>query len=147
MATEYIGSRYVPKFTDNPESQWTNTVTYEPLTIVLYQGNSYTSRQFVPIGIDINNTNYWAETGNYNAQVEIYRREVRSILPYDSTPTEGSAKGVTSDGVYNAINDVSNNLNAAITRIAELEAKLANVGVLSESNTYGAIKESGFIHD
>jgi lysophospholipase L1-like esterase len=29
----------------------------------------------VPIGIDINNNDYWALTGNYNAQVEAYRAE------------------------------------------------------------------------
>lgn len=75
---EYIGARYVPKFFDdgNGGSQWTNTVSYEPLTIVLYEGNSYTSKQFVPIGVAITNGTYWAETGNYNSQVEQYRQEV-----------------------------------------------------------------------
>lgn len=72
--TQYIGSRYVPLFAD--PSEWSNTKTYEALTIVLHQGNSYTSKQFVPIGIDINNTEYWAITGNYNAQVESYRQDV-----------------------------------------------------------------------
>ena len=43
---------------------------------MLYQGNSYTSRQYVPIGVDILNEEYWANTGNYNAQVEAYRQEV-----------------------------------------------------------------------
>lgn len=75
--TQYIGSRYVPIFGRKGETsiQWDNTGTYEPLTIVLYQGNSYTSRQFVPIGIDILNEDFWANTGNYNAQVEQYRQE------------------------------------------------------------------------
>ena len=75
--TQYIGSRYVPMFADPAE--WNNKRTYEPLTIVLNEGNSYTSRQFVPVGIDISNDDYWAETGNYNAQVEAYRREVQSF--------------------------------------------------------------------
>lgn len=75
---QYIGARYVPIFGRKGELsiEWDNTGTYEPLTIVLYQGNSFTSRQFVPVGVDINNEQYWAETGNYNAQVEMYRREV-----------------------------------------------------------------------
>jgi hypothetical protein len=72
--TQYIGARYVPVFADPAE--WSSTKQYEPLTIVLYQGNSFTSKQFVPIGIDINDTNYWVETGNYNAQVEQYRQSV-----------------------------------------------------------------------
>lgn len=71
--TQYIGSRYVPIFADPIEHS--TAKTYEPLTIVLHEGNSYTSKQFVPKGIQITNEAYWAETGNYNAQVEAYRRE------------------------------------------------------------------------
>ena len=74
---EYVGARYVPLFSD--PLQWSNTQTYEPLTIVLNQGNSYTSRQFVPTGIDISNEDYWALTGNYNAQIEQYRQEVKQL--------------------------------------------------------------------
>lgn len=72
--TQYIGSRYVPIFADPAE--WNSARTYEPLTIVLNEGNSYTSRQFVPAGVELANTDYWLETGNYNAQVEQYRQEV-----------------------------------------------------------------------
>ncbi len=72
---EYIGARYVPLFAS--PLQWSSENTYEPLTIVQYQGNSYTSRQYVPTGIDILNESYWALTGNYNAQIEAYRAEVR----------------------------------------------------------------------
>lgn len=74
---EYIGARYVPVFAKPIE--WDNTRTYEPLTIVAYQGNSYTSTQSVPTGIDITNENYWVQTGNYNAQVEAYRQEVQRV--------------------------------------------------------------------
>ena len=75
--TQYIGARYVPIFADPAE--WNDTRTYDPLTIVLHNGGSYTSKQFVPVGIDIENTDYWAFTGNYNAQVEQYRAEVRAF--------------------------------------------------------------------
>ena len=75
--TQYIGARYVPIFAEPDE--WDNTKKYEPLTIVLHEGNSYTSKQAVPVGIDINDTKFWAQTGNYNAQVEGYRREVRAF--------------------------------------------------------------------
>lgn len=73
--TQYVGARYVPLFA-NP-AQWTNDRQYEPLTIVLHQGNSFTSMQYVPVGIDITNEEFWAQTGNYNAQVEQYRQEVK----------------------------------------------------------------------
>ena len=74
---EYIGARYVPLFADPVE--WDNTRTYEPLTIVMYQGDSYTSKQSVPVGINILNETYWVPTGNYNAQTEAYRRETREV--------------------------------------------------------------------
>ena len=74
---QYVGARYVPVFA-NP-LEWSNTREYEPLTIVTYQGNSYTSMQYVPTSISIDNTAYWALTGNFNAQVEAYRAEVRAF--------------------------------------------------------------------
>ena len=71
---EYTGMRYVPVFADPPE--WSSANSYEPLEIVIHEGSSYTSKTFVPVGIDISDTGYWALTGNYNAQVEQYRQEV-----------------------------------------------------------------------
>ena len=68
----YVGHRYVPKIF----GEWDNTKIYEPLSIVQYQGASYTSRQSVPAGVEITNDDYWAVTGNYNAQVEQYRQDV-----------------------------------------------------------------------
>lgn len=70
----YTGMRYVPVFADPPE--WSSANSYEPLEIVIHKGNSYTSKTFVPVGIDISDPRYWALTGNYNAQVEQYRQEV-----------------------------------------------------------------------
>lgn len=81
--TQYIGARYVPLFA-NP-LEWSINTAYEALTIVYHQGNSYTSRQAVPTGIDISNGDYWALTGNYNAQIEQYRQEVQA---YNARITE-----------------------------------------------------------
>ena len=74
---QYVGARYVPVFANPPE--WSDTREYEPLTVVTYQGNSYTSMQYVPTSISIADTAYWALTGNFNAQVEAYRAEVRAF--------------------------------------------------------------------
>src|SRR5699024_4924876 len=71
----YVGHRYVPLFL----GQWTRTKEYEGLSIVSYKGDSYTSRKRVPVGIDIKNEEYWAVTGNYNAQIEEYRKETLHI--------------------------------------------------------------------
>lgn len=75
--TQYVGARYVPLFADPAE--WSNQNAYEPLTIVVHEGNSYTSKMAVPKGVDISNEKYWALTGNYNAQVEEYRKEVKTF--------------------------------------------------------------------
>ena len=71
----YVGHRYVPKIMGD----WDNTQLYEPLSIVQYQGNSFTSRQYVPSGVELTNEEYWASTGNYNAQIEQYRQDVRNL--------------------------------------------------------------------
>ena len=69
----YVGMRYVPLF----DGEWDATKDYEPLTVVSIDGNSYTSKTFVPAGVNpVGNPEYWSETGNYNAQVEAYRQEV-----------------------------------------------------------------------
>lgn len=72
---EYVGARYIPLFMGD----WDVDADYEPLSVVLYQGASYTSRQSVPHGVAITNTDYWALSGNYNAQVEAYREEVQTF--------------------------------------------------------------------
>ena len=82
---KYIGARYIPLFGRKGEEsiEWDNSAPYEPLTVVLYEGNSYTSRTYVPIGVDITNTDYWALSGNYNGQIE----ELIQALPnYNNTP-------------------------------------------------------------
>lgn len=68
---QYVGARYVPKIM----GEWNKALQYEALCIVTHLGNSFTSKVPVPANIDITNTEYWVNTGNYNAQVEAYRKE------------------------------------------------------------------------
>ena len=49
--TQYIGARYVPLYI----GEWDASIEYEPLSIVTYQGASYTSKQAVPVGVSITN--------------------------------------------------------------------------------------------
>lgn len=74
---EYIGARYVPIFAD--PIQWDPTNVYEPLTVVTDQGASYVSRQSVPTGIQLNNTDYWLLWADYNAQLQHYIDEVNAF--------------------------------------------------------------------
>lgn len=77
MATrQYVGARYVPKFATPVE--WSASRQYEALEIVTHMNASYTSKKPVPTGVDISNTEYWAITGNYSAQVEQYRQETET---------------------------------------------------------------------
>ena len=70
---QYIGARYVPKFYENSRgtADWVAGVIYEPLTIVMYNNNSYTSKKTVPasVGNPSANPSYWVATGSYNQQI------------------------------------------------------------------------------
>lgn len=94
---QYIGARYVPIFGRKNEESiiWDNSAPYEPLTIVLYQGNSFTSRQYVPAGVEITNQEFWANTGNYNAQIEQYRREVADAVEQAQTALDAASDAQT----------------------------------------------------
>lgn len=73
---QYIGARYVPKLM----GEWNADASYEALSIVQYLNGSYTSKKAVPAGVPISNTEYWVQTGQYNAQVEEYRQEVNAVV-------------------------------------------------------------------
>lgn len=121
---QYVGARYVPVFADPLE--WSDTIGYGPLTVVLHEGNSYTSRQSVPVGIDIDNATYWAETGNYNAQIEAYRKEV---LAYDGRIT-ANANAIAAETqareseVAEAMTDIAAETQARINGDNELALRI-----------------------
>lgn len=127
--TQYIGARYVPLFADPIE--WDSSKTYEPLTIVYSGGNSYTSRQFVPAGIPIDNDSYWALTGNYNAQIEQYRTEVAQ---YDRRIEKNSTD------IAKNTEDIAKNtedIEAEAERATEAEKTKAPNNHASQDTTYG----------
>ena len=125
----YVGHRYVPKIF----GEWDKQNQYEGLSIVTHQGNSYTSKKRVPVGIDILNEEYWVVTGNYNAQVEDYRQEVRTlegkvtdntsaISDHDTRITDNTTKANNNTATINNVNDrlldVENGFN---DRLEEVE--------------------------
>lgn len=123
---EYIGARYVPLFIGT----WDDSVTYEPLSIVEYLGDSYTSRQFVPEGISITNTAYWALTGNYNAQIEQYRQEVSTfnerigdveeVLPIEDFSSVNTVKSAI-DSIDGTVTQLSGDVSAFDSRVDTIE--------------------------
>lgn len=136
--TQYIGARYVPLFADPID--WSDTRVYEPLTIVYHKGNSYTSRQSVPTGIDIENKAFWALTGNYNAQIEQYRTEVASYRK------EVEAYDVRITANTEAIAANTKKIDAETSRATEAEATKAPTDHASEDATYGLGTSSMYGH-
>lgn len=116
--TQYIGARYVPLFAEPIE--WDKTKQYEPLTIVTHEGNSYTSRQFVPTGIELTNEEFWALTGNYNAQIEQYRNEVTAYDGRITTAQDTADSAKTSADAANAA--VATEKNRAETSESEIRS-------------------------
>ncbi len=81
---QYIGARYVPKFYDNPDTgdnNWKSGVGYEPLTVVTYNNDTYTSKKTVPsnVGNPSSNPAYWVKTGNYNAALESLQASIKIL--------------------------------------------------------------------
>lgn len=120
----YIGLRYVPII----KGVWDNSIEYEALSIVVHQGNSYTSKKPVPIGVDINNDTYWVMTGNYNVQVANLEQQVRNavnlIADYETDFANFEAEmkelydnfQVDADGkIEERVTEIENRLNSQYT--------------------------------
>lgn len=147
MALQYIGARYVPKFYSGSNgTQWDQGVAYEAFTIVTYLNNSYTSKVPVPVGVGAPNLNpeYWAQTGNYNAQLEHYTQIVDALSANVNT-LQGSVNQVQKDTAnvapwsvkyYGAVGDGVTDDTAAI------KAAVANGYVVFEKGkTYAVSSE------
>ena len=146
---EYIGARYVPVFATPID--WNSANTYEPLTIVLHEGNSYTSRQAVPAGVQITNTAYWAQTGNYNAQIEQYRQDVASLANrFPVSILDGGTGGTDvatartnldaaqADGATNSLYDAEQEIAANAAAISSLMGRIQTYKVKSFTIGYGS---------
>lgn len=103
----YKGMRYVPLVL----GEWDNTknTEYEPLSVVTYSGNSYTSKKDVPIGIDITNTDFWIKTADYNVQVAQYKNDVENYVSSSNTAINDLTDNL--DNTNSNVTNVTNNLN------------------------------------
>lgn len=117
----YVGHRYVPLLME----EWDKTISYEGLSIVTYQGASYTSKKRVPIGVDILNEEYWVVTGNYNAQIEHYRQDVRNLEKHITSEVERVEGNVASEftRIEKELNDnyeeFTHDINEEVSTIAQ----------------------------
>lgn len=120
----YIGARYVPVI----YGEWDNSRAFEPLTIVTYQGASYTSRTYVPVGAEITNTDYWVETGNYNAQVEYYRQEVTNVqTDVDNLRPAVSSNTSAINGITGQIDTINNTVTNTQSTVNTLNQELVTL--------------------
>lgn len=118
---QYIGNRYVPII----YGEWTNTVAYEPLTIVTHEGNGYTSKQNVPVGVDISNTNYWVLTTNYDSNFQKLVTDVSKLqvdmgqAQTDITSLEGTVSNHTTqiDNNSDDIETLTDDYNTLSTKV------------------------------
>lgn len=87
---QYIGARYVPVFADPVE--WSDDRPYEHLMMVQNLGNTYISKQAVPVGIELptvtGDNEYWVLISDFSAQVEEYRQIVDLYRTEVETYTE-----------------------------------------------------------
>ena len=143
----YIGARYVPIFAD--PVYWSNDWAFEPLTIVVKDGDCYTSKCYVPEGAPLpvrpeNQNTYWVRTSDYNYQFEELRQAVvdlskqvekfaqdnkdftAQMQAWNATMQEWSGKiedwGQTMDQFNTRVEAVENGLAEEIARAKAAEA-------------------------
>lgn len=112
---QYVGARYVPKIM----GEWDKNIPYEPLSIVTYKGNSFTSKMPVPAKVDIGDETYWVNTGNYNAQIEEYRREcleAKQLANNTNTDLQTFKKNQT-----NTNNEFNNKIDSTTSALNKLK--------------------------
>ena len=154
----YIGARYVPIFADPVE--WDDEREYEPLTIVIHNGDCYTSKCCVPKGTQLppypeGQTKYWVKTSDYNYQfadlkktvldlsrlVEQFQKDNKTFTDLingwnekvQQWETEMTAWGERLDTVESNITDLTASLNAEIDRAKAAEQ--ANAAAIAKETT------------
>lgn len=112
---QYVGARYVPKIM----GEWDKNIPYEALSIVTYKGNSFTSKIPVPSKVDIGDETYWINTGNYNVQVEEYRKETlatKELANNTNTDLQAFKKNQT-----NTNNEFNNKIDSTTSALNNLK--------------------------
>ena len=109
----YIGARYVPIMAGD----WDSTREYEALSVVQYQGDSYTSKMYVPVGVDIANTQYWVKTGTFNQQVAAMGSRIDAL----QTAYDGQFNDINDD-----ITDLTNDINGVENSVTTLNTRVDN---------------------
>lgn len=103
----YKGLKAVLSFAD--PIQWNRASTYDSLTVVWDDAThaSYASKRPVPQNIELTNEFYWFRTADLDAQVEIYRQEVKA---FDKRISDNTLNITKSNEKIDALNNGINNI-------------------------------------
>lgn len=76
QTTTFKGARYLVKF----PGEWSSENSYEAIEAVKHNAFTYISKQPVPAGVDISNTDFWLLWADPNAQMEELRQLVAGYV-------------------------------------------------------------------
>ena len=129
---KYVGNRCIPM----PMGNWDKNKEYENLSVVLASnGDSYTSKKNVPKGIELSNTEYWAISSRFNAQLEVQKQRIDNIVALPSGSTTGDAEltdiRVGADGV--TYNTAGTAVREQVSSLKEDLVKSTNVYYIDKS--------------
>lgn len=132
---KYVGNRCIPM----PMGNWDKNKEYENLSVVLASnGDSYTSKKNVPKGIELSNTEYWAISSRFNAQLEVQKQRIDNIVALPSGSTTGDAEltdiRVGADGV--TYNTAGTAVREQVSSLKEDLANLENVAHIIYNEEY-----------
>lgn len=107
----YKGLKAVLSFAD--PIQWNKASTYDSLTVVWDDAThaSYASKRPIPQNIELTNEFYWHRTADLDAQVEMYRQEVKQFDGRITANTQAiAAEAARAKGAEQALGQFNENL-------------------------------------
>lgn len=91
---KYLGPRCIP----TADGKWDKTKEYLGLSVVLDEktGDSYTSKKVVPAGTELTNKDYWALSGQYNAQMALIKLQLEAMqnIPEGGTTADAALENI-----------------------------------------------------
>lgn len=130
--TQIVGPRIVPVWAEPAE--WNSTRTYDANTYVTHKGNSYASKQAVPVGVDIDNESYWIMMANFNAQAQSLQTTMRQTIETHEREVKQQLDNNTA-AMNKAVTDVNKQVDAlkgSVQQINTIETNLSSIYPKSE---------------
>lgn len=151
---KYVGNRCIPM----PKGNWDKNKEYENLSVVLASnGDSYTSKKNVPKGIELSNTEYWAISSRFNAQLETQKKRIDNIVALPDGSTTGDAEltdirvgadGKTYPNAGDAVREQVSSLKEDVNSLKEdISNKITKFYASNQGETHIIDSDNGKIQD